>query len=656
MLELTLKLALSIRGPFTTKGVAGGQYGVDAVLLRNHLGQPVLPGSQVRGRLRDALEEIESAVADPHLSQQILEWFGPAVQLAADEEDFVSDIDEAILRHHAWHFSDLTAIEPKDTGDDYSSSKFLTRIAIDSSTGAVREQALLVAETPVATGERLTFFGDVSVSAGSLDKLCTAVDRLYRGLCWIPSLGSFRTVGYGQLDQVQLDVGTVVSWDATTSCETVDYRVRTLLSDLQGSPIVAATTPNRSSSPQPWTVPTLGNAFQLRLQFQDAFCLGGIKRSRNLVESERHVSGAVLKGAVAFQIQRMLRLPPRTDLADAGTGRWAKLCEHFGAIRFLAAFPAERETKNRPVFPPLSLVKGAADEICRDVALSAGPFLFRDSKSQHLEAPSFRVDWKDAWSTPGFDSGWAETQTETRLHTAIDPLKRRVRTKYLFAQELVQTDGLDWIGGIDLSAVPSDDRVTVRQQLFEFLQSVTLRLGKTKARCRVGLEPPASESQIDSNGPWVITLQSQALIADPEVIRREWSESASNPLHRQYSEYWHTVSNKSLQLVRYFADQSLQGGMLARRSLAKTYEPFFVTEAGSVFVLTAVSGQEKAAVQFIREWLNSGIPLPSWAASRYGTSFRTNPFLRQDGAGEIIVNHRCHRALAPDPVEIEVLS
>ena len=166
------------------------------------------------------------------------------------------------------------------------------------------------------------------------------------------------------------------------------------------------------------------------------------------------------------------------------------------SIRFLSAFPVKRDGAVRPVRTPLSLVQGAPDKSCRDVALCSGPFLFR--KEGGLEAPSFHAD------------------------------------------------------------------------------------------------------------------------------------------------YWREVSGENLELVRFFADQSLQGGMLARRSQTNSYDPYFVTEPGSVFVLSAVAGKESAACDCIRKWLKSGLPLPRWARDRHGESYQGNPFLPQDGFGEIVVNHKCH--------------
>ena len=108
------------------------------------------------------------------------------------------------------------------------------------------------------------------------------------------------------------------------------------------------------------------------------------------MESEKHISGSVLKGAVAFQIQRVLGLEPRSNLKGHANGRWGKLCQHFASIRFLSAFPVKRDGAVRPVRTPLSLVQGAPDKSCRDVALCSGPFLFK--KGGGLEAPSFHAD------------------------------------------------------------------------------------------------------------------------------------------------------------------------------------------------------------------------------------------------------------------------
>ena len=94
--------------------------------------------------------------------------------------------------------------------------------------------------------------------------------------------------------------------------------------------------------------------------------------------------------------------------------------------------------------------------------------------------------------------------------------------------------------------------------------------------------------------------------------------------------------------MRFFASQSLAGGYQVLRFQAnKPYNPFLLTDPGSVFVLRA-SGDIASAQASIAQWLHAGLSLPGWAQARYGNHWRTCPFLPEDGFGEVAVNLPCH--------------
>ena len=64
-------------------------------------------------------------------------------------------------------------------------------------------------------------------------------------------------------------------------------------------------------------------------------------------------------------------------------------------------------------------------------------------------------------------------------------------------------------------------------------------------------------------------------------------------------------------LVRFFARQRLAGGYLVlRHQPGKPYNPFLVTEAGSVFVLRPRPGKGDDANKRLDDWLEHGLPLP----------------------------------------------
>jgi hypothetical protein len=530
--QLRLQVVLTVVGPFTTKSAAVGGYDVDAVLLR-HDGLPLLPGSQVRGRLRDALTEL--AAADPSLTGQVASWFGPAVMRDDDQ-----------LQHgprgEGWVFSDLLAEERFRSPDPYG--RLLTRIRLDEATGSVAEGALLVAETAAEPGERVKFTGTIDLAARTKDDLVVAVDRLYRGLCWVPSLGSFRSVGFGRLDHVAAWPLRLCAWSAPDAeVEAARQAVQARLDQLQattGSPPVALVA--RSA---PVVVPLSAARYGLTVTVGSPFCVAETRTNRNLRRSVDHLGGAVLKGVVPAQLRFVLGLPADAELGAAGGGTaWAELCRHFDALRFCTAFPTDPATPGRPTVLPLSVFVGADKDQWCDAALADQPFVFR-TKDGHLLSPAFDLDWKPG-GAPDWPTGWKEPRREVRLHTAMDPGRRRVRKEHLFAQEVVRPEGVVWRGEVDLSLIPSADQPAVHAQLQWFLTLATPRVGKTKAPVCLELTGPVP---VPSFAPlhgryWVLTLLSPALLADPTTLRDQWQTANDDPLEAEYKRVWGKISGQ----------------------------------------------------------------------------------------------------------------
>jgi hypothetical protein len=133
-------------------------------------------------------------------------------------------------------------------------------------------------------------------------------------------------------------------------------------------------------------------------------------------------------------------------------------------------------------------------------------------------------------------------------------------------------------------------------------------------------------------------------MTDPTTLQSEGLSTA-------YEAFWSEVSGGSLELVRSFARQELHGGFLARRSLQQRYEPFLVTERGSVFVLRVLNPAE--AGKRLAAWTELGLPRPGWVATRYGQPslplWRTCPFLAEVGFGEVMFDLDCHLRKKPNP-------
>jgi hypothetical protein len=351
----------------------------------------------------------------------------------------------------------------------------------------------------------------------------------------------------------------------------------------------------------------------------------------------------VLRGTLATTLQSLCGLA-RNAIIDANLpAPWQELGAYFNHLRFTHAFPAPENAHQRPVVPPLSLVKDAADTLY-DVALCAGPGLFGDPP----RASSFAVDWKksDDVSTA---FGWAEPKRELRVRTAMDRNRRRAKDEKLFAYDMAVPEGCLWYGKVDLRQIPEGAiRDTVAMQLRALLRHGLRGLGKTKVTTEVSVDvlvvPAYPSDPYPIGNLWIVTLQTPALLCDPVLLNET---SGAHELFAAYHAAWNDVSSGALQLIRFFASQSLTGGYLGLRFQPnKPYNPFLLTDRGSVFVLQA-SGDAAPALAVIEAWLNNGLPLPRWARDRYSDHWSTCPFLPADGFGEIAVNLPCHTKQQP---------
>jgi hypothetical protein len=598
MPEHLFKVTITIAGPFLTKATAAGQPGVDTPAARDAVGHLMLPGSQVRGKLREAWDEL--AAASPTLfTPQIGVWLG---QKSGSQEDLIK----------------TASVDPQPgrlTFDDMlchvDSKNQRTRICIDRYRVSVAQGALQVMEAPVESGESEVCEGTIRFQ-GAPDEAKEILPYLQAGLCWVTSYGSQKTIGFGRVLDTQVEL--VATPSATKSA-------------LQHS---------------------AGTRMGFSLQLLDALCIGKRRIAGNLFESEEFIPGGALKGAIARSAS-------------------PELNANLHLVRIAHAFPSE--TQKRPMPIPLSIVSApdSHDDIALyDVAAFDNPVLI------HGEAPAFRIDWKSkAWDLATKHFALASLNRELRVRNAHDHDRRRAKDEALFAIEnIVPNDGIRWHGFIDLSLIMEPTvRDAVRTELAAMLSTALHGLGKTKARVAWiwqsdgQPEPLVNSQSTPVNGLWTIVLQTPALLADPAAMSNpgSWNYTGQERLEQQYRVAWDGLSGGSLDLVRYLATESLAGGYYLHKRFQgekAEYQPWLLTDAGSVFVLRANPGMDTTAQNKIGEWLQSGLSLPTWAKKRYagaelsGDHWRRCPYLRENGYGEVVVNP-AHGIVAPAPGQYE---
>lgn len=595
MIQVTLNVALTLEGPVLTKSSTPGRYGVDSLMAVDSKGRYYIPGSLIKGKLREAWSDLQDA-ADGEVIVVPEKWLGDSSE---NKENKITAVDPY---RGVVHFSDFIheGISRQDT---------LHRIKINEELGTVETGQLQVIESPFAAGEKVCFHGRISfieADEKTLNKVSTAIEI---GLRWMTNVGAYRTIGFGRL------VNVAISRIPAT---------------------VAVTEKSLANNPAHITMTITPSA---------PFCISRRRLSRNLFESDSVIPGGVIRGAIASSWGAFINkgLCPEIN-AEFDPAR-PELCRHFDTIRIRHAFPMRVEKEERPIKPPLSLVK-IDKKGYYDVALCSDPTLI-DGK-----APEFSIDWKDR-SNVDTDFHWAEPERELRVRTAMEQKFRKAKDEQLFAYEMIVPDGHKWCSVVDLNHVPDDERPLLIEQLRELLSHGLNGWGKTKVSSNVQIDDCKMEDLNIKHfsGFYIVTLQTPAIFCDPLTFTEG---SGKDELYATYSNVWEQISGGALKLKHCFASQSFAGGEYLRRrfqNINKEYRPYLLTDAGSVFVLDVKN--ESDAEKKIKEWLAQGLPVPGWFSREYvrngnaGDHWMNCPYLPQNGYGEIAVNLDVHWRKSP---------
>jgi hypothetical protein len=427
------------------------------------------------------------------------------------------------------------------------------------------------------------------------------------------------------------------------------------------------------------------STYDLIIQPDSPFCLAERRLAQNLFKSSDVISGGAVLGALVTMWRSLLG----GDKAAAAKidrnfdAERPELGQYFNQIHLTHAFPGAQSV--RPILQPLSFVK--ADDSFYDVALCDGAGLIKG------EAPAFSVDWKGKdYAEAGKLFAWADVKRELRVRTAINSETRRSADEQLFAYEMiVPTEKLAWYARLDLSDIEDESaRPKVIEQFQSLIAYGLTGIGRTKAYAQVDLQANRISPKLASNldmrddGVWILSLQTPALLCNPDRLtapenpvsnerqsisyfkrlinflfsRQATSDSDSdsdsgsqhNALHQAYAQVFKDLSDNKLELVRFFATQSLAGGFYLWRRFQSpnNYQPYLLTEAGSVFVLRARAGEEDKVKDLIEIWAKKGLPLPNWAVEKYqragnpGDFWSNCPYIPQNGYGEVAVNLGIH--------------
>jgi hypothetical protein len=587
-----LHLELTLRAPVLTQAVGALSLGYDMGML-TYDGRPVLLGSLIRGNLRHALLHF-AAILDAQSPTHAAD-LRSFIRAAFGKNPLVDPLDLEGSRLDFDFFWKLVSPEPQPAGPRH-------RISIDSDTGAAEDRHLVVIECPFPPGEPVTFTGTIRVRCGEndaafLDKTHTWLSKAAH---YLPALGALKGVGFGKLTGAALTPPQPVADGALPDCPTTDGR--------------------------------LG----LRLRFDRPLCFAKPhKPDSNVFESETWMPGAALKAVLARSLSEAEKEALRFDRWVVTHG-WA-VPENKDPLLHSGVLPLSLAWVNRQLVDFALPPEGAPE--------SASCFLLKVDK--HLYAPSFQIDWKDAEETEARERLGCPTEGPGRylvVRTAIQPEVGQSAEGLLFSRDCVDPKGYDWCVDIDLSNL---ENAAERREAVNRLRRILARpldgFGKTKARVtevRPCTPAPLEMPERPLDGHYILTLRTPArLFLEPEGVDPTGGAQA---LKQLYGGYWREVSGNSLELVRYFARQKRVGGEFFQhrfRHRDEPYRPVWLTEAGSVFVLRV--SNEATARDRVRDWLRLGLPQPGDEGHSY-RDWRTNPYLRENGYGHIVVNDPVH--------------
>ncbi|MBN2093060.1 hypothetical protein JW964_25780 [candidate division KSB1 bacterium] len=603
----SLHVSLFLKTPLLSSGGEDATHGISRMFFRNAEDQIVLQGSHVKGKLREAMEEITAL--GKWGESDINSWFGPKT------EDDPIQLNRARLQ-----FSDFRLVQAQIPNRHHTQ----TRVSIDSQTGTSRENFLLTLETLYPSGTLTEWRGIINFFAASKSEANKMGMLFETGLRWIAAMGGIKGCGYGRLEKVQT---------ALEVCQNLEKI-------------------NANAGQQ---------FYHIIFEFESELFVGGLVNHTNFRESQKIIPGSVIKGALARFLNELCGVSVNKPIDKTNTavsGSFPQLAERFSQIGISHAFPCPPLQNIRAVTIPFSVVKDSQDNYS-DVALCPSPMLDQEGK-----APEFQIDWKNPHAKDA-DFGWPKCGMINKTRTRIESKTRTAKEEALYTfqylspyanrqnqQSNAPSSKLRWIANITL---PSGFSQKIIKEIQQALNNGWCFLGKRNTRFTATLHSGHAPSKIapHPNGLLIddvaiVSLQTDALLFDAY----EQAKSANQlDLRQLYQEYWNQATGGTCEMTdTFFARQKFWGGYIARRFKALSenhYYPFILTAAGSVFKLKA-RDPESARTQ-LQTLQTYGLPLPESIISKINKNGIPNdkiweycPFVPENGFGEININLKYH--------------
>ncbi len=603
--QYQFKVTINCVAPIISQSVGASAHGLDAAPLVDRDNIPVLPGTLIAGNLRHCWNYFASRSTTAIQAEQIDDWLG---QKATD----------GTPRRGRLIFSEFWR-----AASNRDSDILHHRIAIEPDSGRVKSGALQVISSPFAPGREVAFSGTITAWLRNTKEADMVQKWLAKGLNSISSMGAFKGVGFGRILGVKPIQYTAVP------CSTQ----RASVSSRSGIGLVIK--PDR---PVCFSGHLKGNN-STSIE-EDANDKSGLD---NQFISLNYIPGSAIKGAITTLLRGGGK---RYNLAEPlSNSDYRLLCKYVDQICITHAQPAKNSVK-RPLPLPLTTVTGPDSQDGSrfyDIALSGGAGLI------YGQAPTFSVDWKErVWKSA--DAGLslpARPGRSVSIHTAIKASSGASADHQLFSIEAVNPENHCWLANLILPELEPQEQQQLLNELQQFFAQGLHWLGKTGASAQVSIESyfdkPESSTKFLPGETLTITLVSHArLLKTGEV---SLATNSGSTLYESYKNNWLELTDNSLRLIDFYAAQDFFGGDYwhKRYNRLRPYNPELFTRPGSVFVFV-IDDPDKARKKII-SWEKYGLP----QLIDYSNHWQENPWIRENGYGEIAVNLEQHHRLRPKP-------
>ena len=451
-----------------------------------------------------------------------------------------------------------------------SAGAVANRVRIDNETRAADRGGLLFVELVAEPGHDVEFKGQVVIHAAR-NRSDKWIRALRAAATRVSAIGAMKTAGYGEVVSFDISEDTKAHRPVFRKCD----------------------------------VPR--DLVTYRLTIDRPFLVNARRAADNVYAGSTIIPGGALKGLLARHLELMGKLD--ADIPDS--------------LNALAISHARVEGDEGVL--PLSLVAEGtdiADALC--VPLGEGAMIGD-------RAAAFSSDWKSGtFASARRALGRGEPvalDRSVRMHVEIARETGTAEDQRLFIANAVDPGKNRWIAQIDFEAVKNEDH---RRLFAGVIEAGMDGLGRTGARVDFErVAGPANAGAANKALPvggvanrFAIVLQTDAVMVSP-------SDAAD--AKAAYDAYWNRVC-PGVTVENFYASQRLAGGYIARRFGSGAYSPFWLTEAGSVFLLSGEGLADR-----MRGLLRSGLPAPVIGGK--STTWQTCPFQPENGYGAISADY-----------------